>query len=124
MKQLHIRGTSFVTPELGQSELEHALAKLGVAAGQTGTQSIDQKQLETEFILNGGKFIIARSIDDIQTTLGQNRARERRHADYRPCTRMARTSCKLKYFSLRCAGLSHSRSGWRRYMPSRPFITS
>jgi hypothetical protein len=32
MKQLHIRGTSFVTPELGQSELEHALAKLGVAA--------------------------------------------------------------------------------------------
>lgn len=32
MKQLQIRGASFATPELGEPELEHALAKLGVAA--------------------------------------------------------------------------------------------
>ena len=45
MKQLHIRGTSFVTPELGQSELEHALAKLGVAA-VFSEADIDQTYME------------------------------------------------------------------------------
>jgi hypothetical protein len=34
---------------------------------ESGAQSIEQKQLETEIILNGGKYIIVRSIDDLQT---------------------------------------------------------
>jgi hypothetical protein len=34
---------------------------------ESGRQSLEQKQLETEIILNGGKYVIVRSIDDLQT---------------------------------------------------------